>query len=334
MLSKQLKLGSLKNGMTELFHFDSSLLILAFGLDLCFGDPVYKFHPVRLCGNAIQFMEIKLRDLNFSGYIGGVLLLIAISTLSLTSYFLGWILFSNLHPSMLYLWQLYCLWSLIALGDLIKHSKKVAQAAEQNDLPTAKKSVRMLVGRNTDKMKIHDCCRATIESVSENLTDGVLSPIFYYILFGFPGIIFFKVVSTMDSMVGYKSEKYLKFGWCSARMDDILNYIPARVTWLFLSLVALIHPKMFGKQALSIAWHQHSMLPSPNSGWSETAAAGALNLKLVGPIWKDDIKVVDQWVGPRKGQKNTEIKHIYQMNQLAFYTSILFVGIFCILMHL
>jgi cobalamin biosynthesis protein CobD/CbiB len=76
------------------------------------------------------------------------------------------------------------------------------------------------------------------------------------------------------------------------------------------------------------------MLPSPNSGWSETAAAGALNLTLVGPIWKDDIKVVDQWVGPRKGQKNTEIKHIYQMNQLAFYTSILFVGIFCILMHL
>lgn len=327
MLSKQLKLGSLKNGMTELFHFDSSLLILAFGLDLCFGDPVYKFHPIRLCGNAIQFVEIKLRDLNFSGYIGGVLLLIAISTLSLTSYFLGWILFSNLHPSMLYLWQLYCLWSLIALGDLIKHSKKVAQAAEQNDLPTAKKSVRMLVGRNTDKMKIEDCCRATIESISENLTDGVLSPIFYYILFGFPGIIFFKVVSTMDSMVGYKNEKYLKFGWCGARMDDFLNYIPARMTWIVLSLVAMIHPRFSGKKAFTTGWQQHAILPSPNSGWSETAAAGALNLQLVGPIWKNNVKVIDQWVGPKQGIRKTQSKHIYQMNQLALYSTILFLSI-------
>ena len=327
MLSKQLKLGSLKNGMTELFHFDSSLLILAFGLDLCFGDPVYKFHPIRLCGNAIQFVEIKLRDLNFSGYIGGVLLLIAISALSLTSYFLGWILFSNLHPSMLYLWQLYCLWSLIALGDLIKHSKKVAQAAEQNDLPTAKKSVRMLVGRNTDKMKIEDCCRATIESISENLTDGVLSPIFYYILFGFPGIIFFKVVSTMDSMVGYKNEKYLKFGWCGARMDDFLNYIPARMTWIVLSLVAMIHPRFSGKKAFTTGWQQHAILPSPNSGWSETAAAGALNLQLVGPIWKNNVKVIDQWVGPKQGIRKTQSKHIYQMNKLALYSTILFLSI-------
>ena len=327
MLSKQLKLGSLKNGMTELFHFDSSLLILAFGLDLCLGDPVYKFHPIRLCGNAIQFVEIKLRDLNFSGYIGGVLLLIAISALSLTSYFLGWILFSNLHPSMLYLWQLYCLWSLIALGDLIKHSKKVAQAAEQNDLPTAKKSVRMLVGRNTDKMKIEDCCRATIESISENLTDGVLSPIFYYILFGFPGIIFFKVVSTMDSMVGYKNEKYLKFGWCGARMDDFLNYIPARMTWIVLSLVAMIHPRFSGKKAFTTGWQQHAILPSPNSGWSETAAAGALNLQLVGPIWKNNVKVIDQWVGPKQGIRKTQSKHIYQMNQLALYSTILFLSI-------
>tara|TARA_B100001093_G_scaffold182501_2_gene175096 strand:+ start:126 stop:1085 length:960 start_codon:yes stop_codon:yes gene_type:complete len=313
--------------MTELFHFDSSLLILAFGLDLCFGDPVYKFHPIRLCGNAIQFVEIKLRDLNFSGYIGGVLLLIAISALSLTSYFLGWILFSNLHPSMLYLWQLYCLWSLIALGDLIKHSKKVAQAAEQNDLPTAKKSVRMLVGRNTDKMKIEDCCRATIESISENLTDGVLSPIFYYILFGFPGIIFFKVVSTMDSMVGYKNEKYLKFGWCGARMDDFLNYIPARMTWIVLSLVAMIHPRFSGKKAFTTGWQQHAILPSPNSGWSETAAAGALNLQLVGPIWKNNVKVIDQWVGPKQGIRKTQSKHIYQMNQLALYSTILFLSI-------
>ena len=327
MLSKQLKLGSLKNGMTELFHFDSSLLILAFGLDLCFGDPVYKFHPIRLCGNAIQFVEIKLRDLNFSGHIGGVLLLIAISSLSLTSYFLGWILFSNLHPSMLYLWQLYCLWSLIALGDLIKHSKKVAQAAEQNDLPTAKKSVRMLVGRNTDKMKIEDCCRATIESISENLTDGVLSPIFYYILFGFPGIIFFKVVSTMDSMVGYKNEKYLKFGWCGARMDDFLNYIPARMTWIVLSLVAMIHPRFSGKKAFTTGWQQHAILPSPNSGWSETAAAGALNLQLVGPIWKNNVKVIDQWVGPKQGIRKTQSKHIYQMNKLALYSTILFLSI-------
>ena len=137
------------------------------------------------------------------------------------------------------LFSVFLIYSLLALRDLLRHGADVERAATRGDLDAARFAVAKLVGRDTARMDGAACTRAAIESLSENLTDGFISPVFWYALGGLPGLIVFKVVSTMDSMVGYKTERYLRFGWCGARMDDWMNWIPARITWLLLSAVAV-----------------------------------------------------------------------------------------------
>jgi adenosylcobinamide-phosphate synthase len=141
------------------------------------------------------------------------------------------------------------------------------------------------------------CRRAAVESLSENLTDGFVSPLFWYVIAGLPGIVVFKVVSTMDSMVGYKTPRYLRFGWCGARLDDVMNYVPARLTWLTIAAVAAVLPAYSGRKAWSVGLRQHGLLLGPNSGWSEAATAGALERRLVGPIWLKGVQVTDLWIG-------------------------------------
>jgi adenosylcobinamide-phosphate synthase len=114
-----------------------------------------------------------------------------------------------------------------------------------------------------------------------------------------PGLVLFKVVSTMDSMVGFKTPRYLRFGWCGARLDDVMNYVPARLTWLLVAVVAAVVPGGSAAGALHIGWQQHGVLPSPNSGWPEAAMAGAIRRRLVGPIWRQGQLVTDLWIGDR-----------------------------------
>jgi adenosylcobinamide-phosphate synthase len=141
------------------------------------------------------------------------------------------------------------------------------------------------------------CRRAAVESLSENLTDGFTSPLFWYVIGGLPLLTLFKVVSTMDSMVGYRSARYLRFGWCGARLDDAMNFVPARVTWLLVAAVAAVLPAYSGRKALRVGLEQHALLPGPNAGWSEAAVAGALERRLVGPIWLNGQLVTERWVG-------------------------------------
>jgi adenosylcobinamide-phosphate synthase len=141
------------------------------------------------------------------------------------------------------------------------------------------------------------CRRAAIESLSENLTDGFTSPLAWYAVAGIPGLVTFKVVSTMDSMVGYKTPRYLKFGWCGARLDDVMNYVPARLTWLLIAGVAAMLPSCSGRKAFRIGLRQHAILLGPNSGWSEAATAGGIERRLVGPIWMRGTLVTDVWIG-------------------------------------
>jgi adenosylcobinamide-phosphate synthase len=167
----------------------------------------------------------------------------------------------------------------------------------RDDLPAAHRAIANLVGRDTDRMDGAACRRASIESLSESLTDGFTSPLFWYLLLGLPGLVLFKVVSTMDSMVGYKTPRYLRFGWCGARLDDVMNYIPARLTWLLIAAIAACLPGCSASKALRIGWQQHAIVLGPNSGWSEAAAAGAIQRRLVGPIWLRGSLVTDVWIG-------------------------------------
>lgn len=275
----------------------ATLLAGAVLLDFLIGDPVYSAHPIRLIGRTLGWLESLLRKLGTDGYGGGIALFLLLSStwLGATSVLLiGLQKWSHGAASLFHLFLAY---SCLALHDLVRHAWAVETAARRGDLDGARTSISKLVGRDTDRMDIAACRRAAIESLSENLTDGFVSPLCWYVVAGLPGIVLFKVVSTMDSMVGYKTPRYLKFGWCGARLDDLMNFVPARITWLILTLFSFVIPGCSGRKAFRIGWQQHAILPGPNSGWSEAATAGGIQRRLLGPIWAKGSLVTDVWLG-------------------------------------
>jgi adenosylcobinamide-phosphate synthase len=283
--------------LASLLAPNATLLAMGVVADLVLGDPVYAWHPVRLVGAMLAWMEGRLRAAGLDGYGGGVLLFVALATVSL-GIVAAVLLVANARSVYLsWLIEAFMLYSLLALGDLLHHVWRIETAVRAGDLPRARRGVAALVGRDTDRMDGAACRRAAVESLSENLTDGFVSPLFWYVLAGLPGIVLFKVVSTMDSMVGYKTPRYLRFGWCGARLDDVLNYVPARLTWLVIAIIAATLPAFSGPKAWRVGLRQHGLLLGPNSGWSEAATAGALERRIVGPIWLKGVLVTDIWIG-------------------------------------
>ena len=283
--------------MSLLLSPDPLLLAIGVAADLAIGDPAYAWHPVRLIGKALTRIETTLRTWHLDGYGGGILLFLVLSALTigvLAILVIAADLASHIALSILHVFLLY---SLLALGDLVRHVWQIESAVRADDLIAARLAVSALVGRDTDRMDAGACRRAAVESLSENLTDGFVSPLFWYALGGLVGLVLFKVVSTMDSMVGYKSPRYLRFGWCGARLDDVMNFVPARITWLVIVCVAAMLPGLSARKAWSVGLRQHALLLGPNAGWSEAAAAGALQRRIVGPIWLNGVMVTDLWIG-------------------------------------
>lgn len=276
---------------------DPTLLVLAVIADLAVGDPVYAWHPVRLIGRLLTGLEQRLRALGLDAYGGGILLCVCLATAALSALA---VLAAAVHaasPRLAWVAHALLLYALLALGDLLHHVWRIESAVRRDDLAGARQAVGALVGRDTGRMDAAACRRAAVESLSENLTDGFVSPVFWYVLAGLPGLVLFKVVSTMDSMVGYKTPQYLRFGWCGARLDDVMNYVPARLTWLAIVVVATVLPGFSGRKAWRVGLEQHAVLLGPNSGWSEAAMAGALERRMVGPIWFKGVQVTDVWIG-------------------------------------
>ena len=259
-------------------------------LDAILGDPQVWFHPIRLMGFTLSAYERLLRQLKLDGYGGGCLLFVLLSITwvvvpcAIVVRLAGW------NPQAAHAVHILLICICFALRDLIHHVRSVQRSAVRGDVAASRKAIGLLVGRDIERMDIPACCRAAIESLAENFVDGVLSAMFWYALFGLPGLLVFKAVSTMDSMVGYKTTRYLHFGWCGARLDDVMNYIPARLTWLLLGVFAI--PKGW-----RVGLAQHAILPGPNPGWSEATMAGVLSRKLIGPIWKEGRLVTEIWLG-------------------------------------
>ncbi len=277
----------------------AGLLLIGVLLDLLFGDPVYRWHPIRLLGSLLAWTEIRLRNLGADGRLGGCVLFLVLSAFWVAPLQAVCVVSGQIHQLLATAAHLGLLYSLVALGDLFKHGDAVELAASAGDLAAARTAASQLVGRDTQRMDSSACRRAAIESLAESLVDGFVSPLFWYVLTGLPGIALFKVASTMDSMVGYKSAKYLRFGWCGARLDDLLNLIPARLTYLLVVGVAMFVPGCSGSKSLRIGWQQHGIVPGPNAGWSEAAIAGAIQRRLAGPIWAAGALVNTAWLGDR-----------------------------------
>ena len=275
----------------------TDLLVAAVAIDAVIGDPVYSLHPVRLMGRSLSWFEARIRGMGADGRTGGCLLFAFLSV--------SWVAGSAaLLESMAMVYpligtaiHLFAIYSLLAIRDLFKHCKAVDTAVAKGSVAEARAAVAKLVGRDTAQVDGDGCRRAAIESLAENLVDGFIAPILWYALAGLPGLVLFKLVSTMDSMVGYKTERYIRFGWCGARLDDLFNLVPARLAALLIALGALLVPGCSAAKACSVAWRQHAIVPGPNAGWSEAAMAGAIQRRLIGPIWADGKPVTERWLG-------------------------------------
>jgi adenosylcobinamide-phosphate synthase len=297
----EVELGSLSldpfAGSVSLLAPSAWALAFAVALDGVLGDPVYRWHPVRLMGDTLSALERALRRLGMDGYAGGILLFLLLAAFWVLALSASILAAAAVAPWLGFLLHVLLVYSLLALRDLLVHAHRVQQAANAGDLPGARHAIAQLVGRDTAQMDYEACRRAAIESLSENVADGFVSPVFWYLLAGVPGIVLFKVVSTMDSMVGYKTPRYLRFGWCGARTDDLMNLLPARLSWLLIAFVAVWTPGSSARKALAVGWKQHALVPGPNSGWSEAAMAGALQRRLIGPIWAGGVMVANVWLG-------------------------------------
>jgi adenosylcobinamide-phosphate synthase len=255
-------------------------LPLGFLLDQLLGDPHGWPHPVRWIGRLISFLEGPLRRL--PERLGGILLLLIVATaaggliwaaLELAGWWSEWARLA-LATALVYYG--------LAARSLARETEHVLEPRLRQEWPKARQRLRRIVGRDTDGLPPEEIYRACVETVAENTTDGVVAPLLYAGLAGPVGLWVFKAVSTLDSMVGYRNERYLRFGWASARADDLANWVPARLTWLLLTLAALLTRYQAG-QALRVGWRDGRKHPSPNAGWAEAAMAGALGVRLGGP---------------------------------------------------
>ncbi|RWX51519.1 adenosylcobinamide-phosphate synthase [Candidatus Electrothrix marina] len=306
-------------------------------LDLLLGDPRWFPHPVRIIGRVALSAETLTGKLPLNAYNSGRLavLLVLCSTAGVC---LGLLSFASQVPGHLFLLGAsLILYTTIAARDLIAHARRVVNALAV-DLESARRQVGMIVGRDTGQLDEAGIVRACVESVAENMSDGIVAPLFWAvigaacgqflngspIIWGTTAAMLYKAVNTMDSMFGYKNERYLQFGSCAARLDDAVNFLPARISGLSLVLAALVcRPACRSdmKNSFRVLVRDRQQHSSPNSGWPEAAMAGALGIQLGGkssyfgqPTEKPTIG--DSFISP-------QAHHISQANTLVLTASFL-----------
>ena len=271
-------------------------VLLAFILDLFLGDPSYLPHPIRWMGRAIAHCEPRYRSNKVNLKLNG---LAFTTVMVVTTWCLSFFLVTLAHavtPWMGGMLEIVMIYYCLATRSLQEAARKVANDLHQNDLSSARCSVAMIVGRETDRLDEEGVSRATVETVAENLVDGIIAPLFYAVIGGAPLAMAYKMVNTLDSMIGYKNERYREFGWAAARLDDAANWLPARLT---VPLVALAAALLNGRwrSALKLARRDGRKHTSPNAGLSEAAFAGALAVRLGGPNRYHGTMVAKPWIG-------------------------------------
>lgn len=300
-----------------------------FFLDLLLGDPQGRWHPVCAIGALVERLEIFWRRL-FPGTEKGELGAgagLVFSVLAVT----GAVTWGLLYAASLAgpLWeaaaQALMIYYLLATRSLGRESRRVFVPLREGDLPEARKRVSMIVGRDTDCLDAGGVARAAVETVAENTSDGIVAPLFY-LAFGGPVLGWlYKAVNTMDSMVGYKNETYLYFGRAAARLDDLVNFIPARISALLLIGISWILPGFDGAGAYRIWRRDRRNHKSPNSAQTEAACAGALGIRLAGDAWYFGTLVKKPFIGDdsRPVQPEDILRAGWLMYGAAFFAFVL-----------
>lgn len=312
--------------------------VTGFLLDCIFGDPAWMYHPIRVIGNLISVLEKGLRKLLCSRIhaseqekknrrevlAGGILWIL---TVSLSFLVPAVLLFAagKVHPAVRFLLETFWCYQIFAARCLVGESRKVYQKLKEDDLPGARRAVSMIVGRDTENLTAEGVTKAAVETVAENTSDGVTAPLLFLLIGGAPLGFLYKAVNTMDSMLGYKNEKYLYFGRIPAKMDDVFNYIPARLTAWFMVAAAFL-TGMDGENAWKIYLRDKRKHASPNSAQSEAVCAGALDVQLAGDavyfgkVYKKD------YIGD--AIRKIEPEDILRAGKLMYMTTILMMVVF------
>lgn len=259
-------------------------IYIGYLLDMIFGDPYELPHPIRLIGRIIETIEgffRKYKPTALGLRIAGVITVILTVSISFLVPYLILKLALKIHLFVFIVVESIMIFQILATCTLGKEAEKISETLRNKRLDSARKQISYLVSRDTNAMTEEDICKATIETVSENFADGVIAPMLFIFLGGAPLGWAYKAVNTLDSMIGYKNEKYINFGRAAAIFDDIVNWIPARISVIFIWVASLLM-KLDVKNSVKIVKRDHDKHSSPNSAWPESAFAGALRIQLGG----------------------------------------------------
>ena len=303
------------------------VILLSYLIDLILGDPEKLPHPVRFIGKLIEFLDNRWNKGGMR-HLKGLITLIIVSGLSSGTVYLILFLAGKFNYYLKISIAIYFGYTAIATKDLMIKGKNIMEALQKKDLSLARKRLSMIVTRDTQNMDENRIISSTVESIAENTNDGIVAPIFYLVLGGPVLTYFYKAVNTLDSMIGYRNKKYNEFGYFSAKMDDILNFIPARITGLLICLAGLLTGKSFRKGFLTIL-RSCGKHPSPNAYVPEAAIAGVLGIQF-GGILSYGGKLYQR---PFIGEKVREISidDIRQALKMSFISSFLTVSLGIIL---
>jgi adenosylcobinamide-phosphate synthase len=296
-------------------------LLIGFLLDSILGDPLWLPHPIRLFGNSISFFTEKLNRGKNRKWKGAATAFVLIA-ITFWSFWLILKLAEYDETLYIVLASLGVFYGL-ANRSLIQEAYKVISALEKGGLGAGREQLSYIVGRETRTLNEQQIRTAVLETLAENLSDGVIAPLFFYALGGVPAMMAYKMANTLDSMIGYKSERFREFGWFAARFDDVINFIPARITALLMVLLSL-SPR--GLAYIFRFGHWHS---SPNAGYPEAALAGILNCRFGGPNVYHGTLVEKPYIG--NNDRIITNRDFYKTCVLNFFICLAMIGLICII---
>jgi adenosylcobinamide-phosphate synthase len=299
-------------------------LVAGLVLDALFGDmpAVFRYvpHPVILAGRAIAFFDRKLnreaRSEASRRERGIVTVVVLVGGAALLGVFVERVCRGSLLGAAV---EAVLIAVLVAQRSLYEHVAAVAAALGTGGLTSGREAVRHIVGRDPLSLDVHGVARAAIESLAENFSDGVVAPVLWYLLLGLPGLFAYKMANTLDSMIGHRTPHYRTFGWAAARLDDVLNTVPAPLSGILLAVAAVFAKNARPGHALTIMLRDGRKHHSPNAGWPESAMAGALGLALAGPRRYPEGLVADPWLGDGSARAGvSDIVRGLQLYRLAY----------------
>jgi adenosylcobinamide-phosphate synthase len=271
-------------------------LLAGFMLDLLLGDPPWLPHPVRLIGRLASWAEPRCRQLLAHEYLAGAAFTVTVITVVSGGVWLIIWGVQRLHPVAAGMVTVYFMYAGLATRDLAREATAVWQKLREDDIDQARRQLSRIVGRDTAQLGAPEIVRATVETVAESTVDGILAPLFFAALGGAPGLWAYKAINTLDSMVGHHEAPYTRFGWFAARLDDVANFVPARLG-LFLFGVGTWMTGGEPGRCWRIGWRDGGKHPSPNAGISEAAMAGALGVRLGGRNTYDGVVYMQPYIG-------------------------------------